>query len=86
MTGLGELSQLQNDYETAFSYHTQAIAILEKLGAKCDLAEAYYQLGLTYQETGELAQSQDDFNRAIKLWEQINAPKQMARVRESIKK
>ena len=83
---MSELYRIQNDYETAFSYHTQAIAILEKLGAKCDLAEAYYQLGLTYQETGELAQSQDYFNRAIKLWEQINAPKQVARVRASMKK
>lgn len=80
-TGLAELSRIQKHYETAFSYHTQAIDILEKLGAKCDLAEAYYQLGLTYKETGELAQSQDYFNRAIELWEKINAPKQIARVR-----
>jgi len=86
LRGLAELYRLQNDYETAFSYHTQSIEILEKLGAKCDLAEAYYQLGLTYQETGELAQSQDYFNRAIELWEQINAPKQVERVRASMKK
>lgn len=84
LTGMARLYCIQNDYEAAFSYHTQAIAILEKLGAKCDLAEAYYQLGLTYQETGELAQSQDYFNRAIELWEKINAPKLIARVRGAI--
>jgi len=86
LTRLAELCRLQKKYKDACKYHTQSIEILEKLGAKCDLAEAYYQLGLTYQETGELAQSQDYFKRAIELWEKINAPKQVARVRESIKK
>ncbi|RAQ46741.1 hypothetical protein B9S53_06040 [Arthrospira sp. O9.13F] len=83
LTGLGEI-YMQSDCETALKYHTESIQILEKIGAKCDLAEAYYQLGLTYQAMGEIANSLDYFNRAIALWQQIDAPKQIERVQNSI--
>ncbi|EAW33279.1 hypothetical protein [Lyngbya sp. PCC 8106] len=54
LTGLGEI-YMQSNWETALKYHTESIQILDKMGAKCDLAEAYYQLGLTYQAMGEIS-------------------------------
>jgi Tetratricopeptide repeat len=50
--------------------------------AKCDLAEAYFQLALTYQQISDKANSEEYFNKAIYLWspEQIDAPKQIERV------
>ncbi|MEB3883399.1 hypothetical protein [Lyngbya sp. CCY1209] len=81
--GLGEI-YMRSDVSTALNYHDEATKILEKIGAKCDLAEAYYQLGLTYQVMGEIANSQDYFNRAIALWEKIDAPLQIERVRRSM--
>lgn len=84
LTGLGEI-YMQSNCETALSHHNESIQILDKIGAKCDLAEAYYQLGLTYQAIGETANSQDYFNRAIALWQKIDAPKQIERVHQSMK-
>ncbi len=53
------------------------------MGAKCDLAEAYYQLALTYQEMKEIAKSKEYFDKAIELFNKIGAPKQVERVNDS---
>ena len=86
LTGLGELSRIQQDYDTACQDHLESIKILDKIGAKCDLAEAYFQLALTYQAMGEL-NSQIYFDKARELWssEQIDAPKQIERVEKAMK-
>ncbi len=54
LTGLGQLYRSQGDFQLAQTTHLQAIEILDQLGAKCDLAEAYYQAGLTWQQAGVL--------------------------------
>ncbi|WP_016953834.1 tetratricopeptide repeat protein [Anabaena sp. PCC 7108] len=82
LTGLAELYRIQNEIETALIYHQESIEILEKIGAKCDLAEAYFQLALTYQKIGNKAKIEEHFNKAIYLWspEQIDASEQIKRV------
>ncbi|NES80931.1 MAG: tetratricopeptide repeat protein [Moorea sp. SIO2B7] len=82
LTGLAELYRIQNDFEKALNHHQESIETLYKIGAKCDLAEAYFQLALTYQSMGDQAKSEEYFNKAMDLWspEQINAPKQIERV------
>lgn len=74
------------DFEKALNHHQQSIEILDKIGAKCDLAEAYFQLALTYQAMCDQANSQEYFKTAIDLWspEQIDAPKQIERVRKAM--
>lgn len=57
LTGLAELYREQGDFKTALSNHSDSIELLDKLGAKCDLAEAYYQLALTYQKMGDAEKS-----------------------------
>lgn len=83
LSGLAELYRLQGDFETALSHHSKSIELLEKIGAKCDLAEAYYQLGLTYQTIGNTADSQENFNKAIELFNQMEAPRQVEKVQQA---
>jgi tetratricopeptide (TPR) repeat protein len=85
LIGLGELYCIQQDYDTALKNHIQSIEILDKIGAKCDLAEAYFQLALTYQAMGDQPNSQTYFDKALDLWgpKQINAPKQIERVKKA---
>ncbi|MBK1986087.1 tetratricopeptide repeat protein [Sphaerospermopsis aphanizomenoides BCCUSP55] len=80
LTGLAELYRIQNDFEKALSHHSESIELLDKIGAKCDLAEAYYQLGLTYQKMGETENSNTNFNKAIQLYQEMEAPKQVEKV------
>ena len=82
--GLAEIHRLQSEFETALSHHEESIELLEKIGAKCDLAEAYYQLALTYQAMGEHDQSQEYFTKAIQLYEEMEAPRQVEKVHRSM--
>jgi len=82
--GLAELYRGQEDFTTALSHHLEAIALLDQIGAKCDLAEAYYQLALTYQKMGVIDQSQENFDKAIELFRQMEAPMQVEKVRRAI--
>jgi tetratricopeptide (TPR) repeat protein len=86
LTGLGELHRIQKEYKIAIDHHLQSIEILDKIGAKCDLAEAYFQLALTYQAMGDQPNSQTYFDKALELWgpEKIDAPKQIERVKKAM--
>jgi tetratricopeptide (TPR) repeat protein/DNA-binding Xre family transcriptional regulator len=86
LTGLGELHRIQKEYKIAIDHHLQSIKILEKIVAKCDLAEAYFQLALTYQAMGDQPNSQTYFDKALELWgpEKIDAPKQIERVKKAM--
>ena len=54
LTGLAELYRIQDNFEEALFKHSQSIEIFHKIsGNRCDLAEAYFQLGLTYQKMGD---------------------------------
>jgi tetratricopeptide (TPR) repeat protein len=58
--------------------------LLDKLGAKCDLAEAYYQLALTYQQMGDAEKSQTNFQDAIRLFREMEAPRQVEKVQQAM--
>ncbi|MEG4457508.1 tetratricopeptide repeat protein [Microcoleus sp. N9_A1] len=68
------------------SHHSESIALLDKIGAKCDLAEAHYQLALTYQKMGDAEKSQTAFQEAIRLFKEMEAPNQVEKVRKAIGK
>jgi tetratricopeptide (TPR) repeat protein len=69
--------------EEAVIKHLLSIKILRKIGATCDLAEAYFQLGLTYQTMGEHDQAEEYKAKALKLFAQMEAPKQIERVNKA---
>ena len=79
LTGLAEIHREQQ-LETAITHHSEAVELLEAIGAKCDLAQAYFQFGLTYQKAGETNKSQIYFQKAMQLFTQIKAPKQVEKV------
>jgi tetratricopeptide (TPR) repeat protein len=83
LIGLAELYRMQRDFDVALSNHFKSIELLNKIGAKCDLAEAYFQLGLTYQAMGEQDQAEEYKAKALELFEQMEAPRQIERVNKA---
>ena len=84
LSGMAELYREQSDFTTALSHHSESIALLDKIGAKCDLAEAHYQRALTHQKMGDAEKSQTQFQEAIRLFNEMEAPKQVEKVRKAI--
>ena len=81
LTGLAELYRIQDNFEEALAKHSQSIEIFHKIiGNRCDLAEAYFQLGLTYQKMGDFKNSQINFDEAIILFTVAAAPQQVEKV------
>ncbi|HEY9297194.1 MAG TPA: tetratricopeptide repeat protein, partial [Phormidium sp.] len=85
LTGLAMVSRNQNKYEEAIANHGRAIGILQRISAKKDLADAYYELAQTYKKIGEAEKSNSNFQAAIQLYEQMGAPKQVQKVQRSMK-
>jgi tetratricopeptide (TPR) repeat protein len=82
LTGLAQLYRLAGNLQIAQTTHLQSIEILNNLGAKCDLAEAYYQAGLTWKQAGDLHQSQVYCDvLADRLFTEIVAPQQLAKIK-----
>lgn len=90
LIGLGEIYRIEKDYYKAIKMHQIAIDILSKIDAKCDLAEAYYQIALTYQDMEEIEEEYKNrsrycFNESIDLFTTIKAPKQIQKIKNSMK-
>jgi tetratricopeptide (TPR) repeat protein len=82
LSGMAEIDRLQGELDAALPRHRQAIALLEEIGAKCDLADAHYQFGLTLCHRGDDRQASDHFAQAVQLFTDIQAPQQVERVRK----
>ena len=80
-SGIAVISRQQNNFKQANQYHQDAIDLLEQIGAKCDLAEAYWQWGLTAKKESKIEQSNKYFSQAIKLFQEIEAPRQVEKLR-----
>ena len=84
LNGLAELRRIKEAPELALIFQLEAFEILDNIGAKSDLAEVHYQLGLTYQAMDEAEKTYDNFQEAIRLFTEMEAPKQVDRVRRSM--
>ncbi len=83
LTGLATLQRKRGDVESAIALHTQATALSEAMGAKCDLAEAYFQFGLSVGASGAPKNADPQtayFEQAIALFSDIRAPRQVKRI------
>ena len=81
----GEINRQNKQFKPAIHYYLKSIEIMDKIGAKCDLAEAYYQLALTNQAMGYTENSKVNFDKAIYIFdEQIKAPKQVEKVQRAM--
>jgi tetratricopeptide (TPR) repeat protein len=61
----------------------KAEIILREIEAKCDLAEVCFQFGLTYKAMGEVEKGLEYRDKAIKLFEEMEAPRQVERIRQA---
>ncbi|EAZ89471.1 hypothetical protein [Crocosphaera chwakensis] len=80
LKGLAEIAHLQNCFEVALEQHLQGICLLEEIGATCDLAEAYWQLSLTYQAMNNPGKSKHNYQLAVQYFTQMQAPKQVEKL------
>ncbi len=79
--GLAQLYREKGKYLQALSFHEQAIETFGEIGARYDLAEAYFQRALTYKKIGAIAKSRDDFDKAINLFKEMRAIKQVEKIK-----
>jgi tetratricopeptide (TPR) repeat protein len=75
LNSLAQLHRQQGETDYAMMLHTEAIALLEGIGARCDLAEAHLQCGLTNRVS-----AQQQFRIAHDLFAAIPAPQQIHRM------
>lgn len=85
MGGLAAIDRTRGDFDAALRRHREAIALLEEIGAQCDLAEAYYQVGLTLQQVNQRVQSQEALHQALVLFRRTEAPRQVKRVLSALR-
>jgi tetratricopeptide (TPR) repeat protein len=80
LVGWGSLFRQLGCPDQALQHMYSALHLLEELGAKGDLAEAHYQLGLTHLTQDQRAIAQTHFTTAIRYFEDIQAPRQVTKV------
>jgi len=81
---LAQIAVADGDLEIARTHCDGAIALLEAMGAQCDLANAHYQFGLLLQQAGEDAESRSRLEQALALFTRIQAPRRVETVRAAL--
>ena len=100
LTGLAMLHRKRGELDTALSLHAQAIEHSEMIGAKCDLAEAYFQSGLTRRDLQaeqartdpldpeqanlDKADVEKDIKSTIELYRSFHASLQVKRIERAL--
>ena len=75
--------RINKENESAIILHFKAKELLDEVGSIGDLPEVYFQLGLTYQAMGEHDQAEEYKAKALELFTQMEAPKQIERVNKA---
>ena len=83
LCGLSEIQRIQGQFENSLQNIQIAINILKEIGAILEIAQTYFQLGLTYQAMGEHDQAEKYKTQALELFAQMEAPKQIERVNQA---
>lgn len=89
LSGLGRIQAQWGNFAAAAAHHQAAIALLDEVGAKCDLATAHLHLALTLaQADPHLGPALDQVKHhqwmAETLFAAIPAPQQMARIQPAL--
>ncbi len=80
LSGIAALYREAGEFDQALQHHAEAIEILDRASAKLDRAEACYQLALTEPKLGNIEKTQENFERAIQLFSEMDASKQVEKV------
>lgn len=76
--------QHQGKFCSALQVDKSLIYLTKTISTKFELAETYYMLGLTYQKKGHFEKSQANFQEAMRLFQQIDAPTHVEKVQRSM--
>ncbi|MBD2149318.1 ATP-binding protein [Pseudanabaena sp. FACHB-1277] len=79
------LTQERKYLNDTISQHLECIKLLDRIQVKSQLAEEYFQLALTYQAIGEHNQAEEYKAKALELFAQMEAPKQIERVNKAFR-
>jgi tetratricopeptide (TPR) repeat protein len=82
---LGIVYRMKKDWNQALDNINKSILILEILDIPFDLATTYYQLGLTYQEMGEIPPAIDNYEIAENYYRSVGAIKQAEKTQVILK-
>jgi tetratricopeptide (TPR) repeat protein len=80
LTGMAAVYRHQGKFDRAIACHTTAIDLLERIGARCDLAEALFQQGITHQRMGDMKNCRVNCEQAMELFQAMSAPQQVEKV------
>lgn len=84
LVGMASHCRQERSFCKAHKLLSEARNLLDEIGAKRNLAETYYQIGLVYQDEGKVELSKTNFQESIKLFTEMKAPKQVERVKQSM--
>ncbi len=79
LTGLATIARQQHDIKKALDYHTQAIDLFISIGARCDLANAYVELGQSHIGI-QLDTTHYYWQQALDIYTDISAHKQVSKI------
>ena len=85
LVGLGRLKGQRGDLAGAVKDCRSAIALLDEVGARCDLAAAHLQCALTLACLPAQAKAETHFHKALNLFQAIPAPQQINRAKQAWK-
>lgn len=80
LTGLATIARQRQQMDIALAYHTQSIDLFDSIGAKCDLANAYVELGHSHMTLNHVEKAHQYWQQALALYSNIHAHKQVGRV------
>ncbi|WOD38471.1 tetratricopeptide repeat protein [Nodosilinea sp. E11] len=84
LVGLGRLNSQRGNLAAAVEDYRRAIALLDDVGAHCDLATAHLQCALALASlSGPQAESKHHLCKALQLFHAIPAPQQVSRAEQA---
>lgn len=86
LSGLATIARCRQQLDVALDYHTQAIDLFDSIGAKCDLANAYVELGHSHRSLNHIETAHQHWQQALGLYADIHAQKQVDRVAKLLKR
>ena len=81
LTGLASIARQRHQITVALEYNDQSIKLFDSIGAKCDLANAYVELGYSHVNLIQMTRAHQCWHRALALYTDIHAYKQVGRVK-----
>jgi diguanylate cyclase (GGDEF)-like protein len=71
-------------YDRAIEYYRQLLEAHQRAGERGDVATAYYNLGSSYEQKGELETALGFYRRALELYVRVNQPADVAESRRAM--